>query len=251
MTAGAFAIPRIVPGRYRLMVRQVGYSPFDSVLTIGPALPPIRVQLTHIAVHLAEMTVRSDGECSAPVRPDSSGDVPLATVFEQLRQNADRYWLLAVQYPFRYRSSGSSPTSCAPRGTRRQDRYAEPAEQHPLALCPRSRGHALRGSGGPRPRAPGVHLPVLADFADTAFQRSHCFTLRGLTQVDGVSLIRLDFRPIRGLRQSDIEGSAFLDPEDLPDPVHASEPDRGEPRRQRRRGVDGDDDLRRGPPPTC
>jgi len=54
-------------------------------------------------------------------------------------------------------------------------------------------------------------VPQLIDFADELFTDNHCFKYAGLSTVDGVRRIRVDFEPIKTLREPDVRGSMFLD----------------------------------------
>ncbi len=208
---GAFFFAGAAPGSYRLSVRQVGFSPFDSTITVTPGTPALRIELRRIAVSLTAVTVTASGPCTAPGIPDRDRDPQLAEVFGQLRQNAERFRLLADQYPFRYRMVrrfGIEEASGSQRGS-----------TDTLVLLSSARW----------PYAPGrvvtpdpdifdsriVHLPVLADLADSAFHANHCFRLAGLEPYgdDGPLLVRLDFRAAQALREPDVDGSAWLDPE--------------------------------------
>jgi len=206
---GRFALTGVAPGRYRLIVRQVGYLPFDSSIAVTPGSAPMRVQLTRVAIRLAEMRVSSSNECAAT--DSDSGDAALATVFEQVKQNADRYRLLSVTYPFTYRVS-----------RRLADQYRDGFERASTdTLVFSSTSHWDYAPGTvvtPDPDHAGhgtqvVHLPVLQDLADPNFHRTHCFSLRGIDNVEGKPYIRLDFKALGRLRDPDVDGSAFLDPD--------------------------------------
>ncbi len=208
---GRFFFAGAPPGTVRLSVRQVGYSPFDTTITLTAATPPLRVELRRIAVSLTAVTVTASGPCTNPGVPDRSRDPQLAEVFAQLRQNAERFRLLADQYPFRYRMAREFAVEEAS-GARR-------ATTDTLTLLSSARW----------PYAPGrvvtpdpdiadsriVHLPVLADLADSVFHATHCFRLAGLESFvdDGPLLVRLDFRAAESLRDPDVDGSAWLDPD--------------------------------------
>jgi hypothetical protein len=208
--AGIFAFTGVAPGAYRLRVRQVGYTPVDTQLTISAATPAIRVELRHIPVALAAVTVRAAAtECREP-RPPEPG-TELATLVDQLRQNAERYRLLADQYPFQYRMVRRFTDEIVNRPSQvRTDTITYSS----TARWPYAPGRVVTPDTEPdaRPGARFVHLPVLADFADSAFQATHCFHLAGLEMLEGQSFVRLDFAVTRGLRSPDVDGTAFLDP---------------------------------------
>jgi hypothetical protein len=54
-------------------------------------------------------------------------------------------------------------------------------------------------------------VPQLVDFADDVFTDNHCFKYAGVSKVDGVRRIQVDFEPIKTLREPDVRGSMFLD----------------------------------------
>jgi hypothetical protein len=207
---GAFVFTGVAPGVHRLLVRQVGFIPFDSAITVSPATPPLRIMLRRVAVQLAAIIVESTPRCLQPGPPDSAADPDLAAVFEQLRLNAERHQLLLDQYPFRYtmtrqlsdiRRDGGERTRTDTLTLRSNSRWAytpgRVVTDDPTA-----------GRTGVR----NVHLPVLADIADSTFQDSHCFRLAGLDSLEGRSLVRLDFQAAESLRDPDVDGSAYLDP---------------------------------------
>ncbi len=205
---GRFAITRVAPGPYRLIARQVGYSPFDSLISITTASPAFRVRLTRLAIRLADLRVTASGNCRTP--GSDSAEAVLAAVFEQLRQNAERYRLLSDRYPFRYRMERRLADV--------RSNAVGRVEIDTLDLTSNARWPYAPGqvvTPDPDARSEGrqfVHLPVLADFADSAFQAAHCFTFKGVERVDGRDALRIEFKPLRRLREPDVEGSAYLDP---------------------------------------
>jgi len=54
-------------------------------------------------------------------------------------------------------------------------------------------------------------VPQLIDIADEVFTDNHCFKYAGVSKVDGVRRIQIDFEPIKTLREPDVRGSMFLD----------------------------------------
>lgn len=205
--AGIFTFGGVTPGSYRLVARQVGFVPFDSLVTVTTATPSLRIELRRIAVELRPITVSAAGACLNPGPPDSS-DRDLAVIFDQLRQNAARYELLAQQYPHayrllrqltEYRQNGDERTTNAILEVRSAERWR---------YAP---GRVVTDVPGEY-RTKVVHLPTLPDFADSAFHATHCFRLAGTDSVAGRPYVRIDFRADERLRRADVNGSAFLDP---------------------------------------
>jgi hypothetical protein len=54
-------------------------------------------------------------------------------------------------------------------------------------------------------------MPELADFADEAFLDNHCFDYGGLQEVDGDTLIAVDFHPAPAVHTPDVSGTIYLD----------------------------------------
>jgi hypothetical protein len=55
-------------------------------------------------------------------------------------------------------------------------------------------------------------MPELADFADQAFLNNHCFDYGGVDQIEGDSLLRIEFMPAPIVHDPDVAGTLFLDP---------------------------------------
>ena len=207
---GTFTFLGLRPGSYGLLVRQIGYQPFDTVITVTGAPVSLRIELRRIAVQLAGLTVSPEAECLTP-GPPGAGDPPaLHTLFEQLRQNADRYRLLAEAYPFRYRvtrritveradgTSGSFPVDTLERRSDERRRYRP--------------GRVADWGRGAQRRTRLIYLPELPDLADSNFQAVHCFRYAGVDTVAERALLRLEFRASAALRDPDVDGSVWLDP---------------------------------------
>jgi len=208
--AGSFAFLGVTPGTYRLQVRQVGFLPFDSTITVAAAPPPLRIALVRIAVELRGITVAARTRCLPPGRLDAAATPALVTIVEQLRLNAQRQALLLDRYPFQYHvvreltdvlRGGFEHTRTDTLLLRSNTRWS----YAPGRVVTESA--ELQGTG-----TRDVHLPVLADFADSSFQAWHCFSLGGMQVVEGRELVRLDFRASPELREPDVNGTAYLDP---------------------------------------
>lgn len=217
--SGAFAFLRVPPGTYRLLARQIGFKPLDTTVVVVPdGVLALTLTLERLVVELAEITVVAEVapagslfRCTAPGPPDPERTPDLAAVFDQLRQNAERYWLLADSYPVLYRMSRSQGYPLAAGGMRA-------TSVDTLDLRTDTRWHYAPGqliSEVESPRGEKelqVNLPTLPDLADTAFHRTHCFRLAGLDTLEGRTYVRLDFRASERLAEPDADGSTYLDP---------------------------------------
>ena len=207
--SGVFVIPGIVPGPYVLRARQVGYKPFDTTLVVpeGGAVV-VAVALEHFVVELEAIHVVAHSaawdHCTAPGPPDPTVNPDFAAVFDQLRQNAERYWLLADSYPALYRMErqfgpGVWRTDTIELRTDTRWRYAP--------------GRVVTDIHGPHGTEKQLNLPGLPDFADSAFLSDHCFRYAGFETMDGKRYARLDFRVADAIASPDADGSALLDPD--------------------------------------
>ena len=215
--SGSFVFPNLAAGSYRLRARQVGYKPFDTTVVVsGDSAVDVPVALEHLVIQLEEIRVvarvNKGGRCLAPGPPDPAVEPDAAAVFEQLRQNAERYWLLADSYPAMYRMERKfghpdyyergmavSRTDTVELRTDARWSYA-PGRVLTNVLAPRG-GFELQ-----------VNLPGLPDFADSTFLLNHCFRLAGVQKVEGTVYVRLDFQAADSIAEPDADGSALLDP---------------------------------------
>jgi hypothetical protein len=218
--SGAFLFTGVAPGTYHLVARQVGYTPHDtSIVVEASASVTVAVALEHFVVELSAITVvgemaRPGGvwRCTNPGAPDSAQDPEVAAVFDQLRENAQRYWLLADSYPAFYRLErrfGRHDRDWERLVVRwtdtvglRTDTRWRYAPGHLLADVPLARGRTELQ----------VNLPTLPDFVDPVFVQNHCFRLEGLDTIAGGRYVRLDFRAAERIADPDADGSAYLDP---------------------------------------
>jgi hypothetical protein len=208
---GTFVFSRVPPGRYHLLARQVGYKPLDTVVVVVAAqTATVAVTLERLTVQLAEITVVASRGCTQPGPPDA-GSPELAALFEQLRQNALQYKLLATTYQFRYRMARTF-TDLDEMGNVAWTRgdtveYVSSAFVHyrpgeVLSVAPLPDGTTTRA----------VILPTLSDLADSVFQAHHCFSFIGRVEQGGTEVVRFHFRPPETLRVPDMEGDVDLDP---------------------------------------
>ena len=209
--SGAFRFGGVPPGAYRLYVRQVGFRPFDSTVVKAPGSPvAIEIDLEPLVVELAAISVSVPRSCAAPGPPDSAIAPEMAVVFDQLRQNAERYALLADSYPFHYRMSRVfSDYDERGRVVFTSTDTVQYLSSGRMAYRP---GQVLAFGVGPEHEtAKVIRLPTLADFADSVFQASHCFFYAGIVQRDTGSYIRFDYLPSDSIRFPDIAGEVDLD----------------------------------------
>jgi hypothetical protein len=207
---GVFVLPGLPAGALQLRVRHLGYSPVDLNVTVrAGGADTVRVSLTHIAVRLSAVDVRAYPECKNPGPPKASADSAFATVFDQLKQNAEQYRLLTDTYPFIYAAERtlSSTLVNGELRTERVDTLVVGSARwtyKPGTIVVRSR----RGFT----TTTAMNIPTLVNFAEKAFLENHCFYNGGLETVDGVDLLRVDFNAAAKIKDPDVDGSMYLDP---------------------------------------
>lgn len=205
--SGAFWLAGIAPGRHRVLVRQVGYSPFDTTVVVPPdGEVVLMARLERIAVQLSEITVSARTSCERPGPPDPTLHPQLAVVFDQLRENAERYRLMADSYPAEYRMARSY-------GDLDAAGEMQVFSRDTVTLRTDARWRYVPGQMVTEPSRHGqrLRLPTLPDLADSAFQAAHCWYLPGPDSTTGDDLVRVDFAPPARLRAPDVAGSAWLD----------------------------------------
>ena len=205
--SGAFWFGGIAPGPHRVLVRQIGFSPFDTIFVVPPdgdvVLTP---HLSRITVQLSDINVSVRGTCERPGPPDPALHPQLAVVFDQLRENAERYRLMADSYPAEYRMARTLGDVDA--AGEMHVSYGDTIALRTDARWRYVPGHVITEPGRDGRR---LLLPTLPDLADSAFQAGHCWYLPGLDTGTAGGLLRVDFVPPVWLRAPDVEGSAWLD----------------------------------------
>jgi hypothetical protein len=213
--SGSFGFTRVAPGTYHLLARQVGYKPLDTTVVVLPdSTLVVPLALEHLVVELTEINVTGElaragrpERCTQPGPPNPARAPDLAAIFGQLKQNAERYWMMADSFPVLYRT------------VRRLGMMGYLTAVDTLELRTDTRWHYVPGQliseveGPRRERELQVNLPTLPDLADSAFVANHCFRLVGLDTLARETYVRIDFRPDERLTEPDADGSAYLDPD--------------------------------------
>lgn len=213
--AGVFVLTTLPEGRHEVLIRRIGYAPYRSTVTIARGeVTRLDVQLVAIPVNIQTLTVRAMLSCTAPGAPDAARFPEVAALVALLRENADRYRLLASQYPFVYqqvRALAELENEQAPSSrvlVQQVDtilaRSATRVEYKAGEVVKRVR---QRGGGAEYNMA----IPTILDLADNNFVRAHCFAYGGKERVDDETWLRLDVRASDKLRSPDVHGAFFLD----------------------------------------
>jgi hypothetical protein len=167
------------------------------------------VRLERLTMRLTEVRVRGQKDCREPGPPDPDTDPTLAVIFEQLRENADRWVLLARQYPFTWQMERRFRMG---EGERAQMTRPDTVVIRSDLAWGYAPGKVISDVVEHGQRARQLNIPGLRDLADTVFLAAHCFTYGGVETVDDSDFVRLDFHAASRIRGPDIDGSAYLDP---------------------------------------
>lgn len=207
---GKFTLAELPAGPVQMRVRHLGYSPVDlSVVVHSGQTDTVRVALTHIAVRLTTMQVRAYPECKNPGIPKASSDSSFATVFDQLRQNADQYRLLTETYPFVYAVERTLSRVLVNGEARMDGIDTLVVGSNRWTYKP---GTIVIRTGRARNASVMMNIPTLVNFADKSFLENHCFHNGGLETITGTDLLRVDFVAASRIKEPDVDGSMYLDP---------------------------------------
>ena len=205
---GQFGFAALPPGTYRLRVARLGFTPRELavMLTAGADPPVVQVELDRASFSLAAVRVLAYPPCKRPGPPDARTSPDFAGIFEQVRQNAEQYRLLADSFPFGYRFERT-------RGERRADRTRLIERVDTQLVRSDHHGWSYRPGSVVARDASGyiMQLPTLADFASREFLRNHCFYYAGVDTSPGGRQVHVDFRAADRLRTPDVHGSVLLD----------------------------------------
>jgi hypothetical protein len=207
--SGVFAFLDLARGDYRVVVRAIGYLPFDSVITVADEPIVLHVALRPLAIELPPVTVVATRACLHPGPPARDSEPDLVAIFDQLRENAARYRLLSDAYPFQYWTQRQVWDEPSARGDSLVVDTMELRSDARLLYKP---GGLIVTQPGPRGKSERVlRLPTVIDLADSVFHAAHCFTFAGVDNLGGEAQWRVDFLAAERLRVPDVAGSAWLD----------------------------------------
>lgn len=207
--SGVFAFHDLAPAEYRVIVRAIGFLPYDTVITVAAQPVVLHVALRPLAIELPPVTVVAQRACVQPGPPARDSEPELAAIFDQLRENAARYRLLSDAYPFTYRIQRRAWDEPSPHA---DSVVVDTLEFRSDVRYPYKPGGLIITQTGPRGRAERtLRLPTVIDLADSVFHAAHCFSFGGIDHLDGESQWRLEFLAADRLRSPDVAGSAWLD----------------------------------------
>lgn len=203
---------KVPPGRYHVLVRQLGFIAHDTVLQLSERSPPpvLLVRMVAATIRLSEIAVRVSQLCSAP-GIDSSETPILAEFMADVRENAHREMILRHAYPFEYTVEDvqtSVPESVSVSAPQPARTLVDTLGYRSDALMPYRRGNTIfTDRTDPRGAWERMRLPSTLDFADTTFLATHCFDYGVAPSGD----YEINFRPLAAITTPDVEGTVTLD----------------------------------------
>ena len=204
---GRFTLAGLGAGSYQLRLRQVGYFPVDTGITLAAGAAPISITMRALPVDLAPIVVAGRGGCIEPGPPDSLADPRAHELLEQLRISAERFVFLSDSFPFEFQVSRTFTDSSA--AGRQLQTMSDTIEYRSDVRPPYRPGQVISSGKGAGGGYRLYRLPTLAEFADPSFIFNHCWTA-GAQPADSI-YAALSFAPPASLRTSDVEGTFYLD----------------------------------------
>jgi hypothetical protein len=205
--SGKFLLTGLGPGPVKITLKHIGFAPRDTVITLG-VRDTVRLDmgLSRLVIQLPEMLVSAKCTDEMPKEP-----LPpvLAELFDQVKQNAERYRLLGNAEPFklkvlRVRGHRTPDGRIAPENIDTILRGAFPAG-------PYEPKKVIRKGVGEYRNSWVMAIPELPDLADSAFLNNHCLRYAGKSFVLGDSVIRVDYEPVPWVNKDvDIFGTLYL-----------------------------------------
>jgi hypothetical protein len=193
-------------GAISVRVRQIGFRYVDRTLrrssSATATVDTVTIVLAPATFALPQVVTKADVRCEEKL--DSAAFALSTSTMELLRFGAEQYNAFRDAYPFTVTLARRTV-----RSTVRKGRVAESVE---VAESETYGDRYMPGQVLLR-RKEDYYVPVffVATLADSAFWARHCFAARGVKSRDGRRVIQLDFKPARGVREVEWEGSAWID----------------------------------------
>lgn len=205
-SAGRFHIEGIAAGDVTIRARHIGFSPAETVVRISRGdTVRVSLEMARLAIQLPPVYAVSR-LCTDPGAPNANSDPGLTELYAQVKENADHFRLLSETNPYLYQSERQFVTTL----------HDSVVSRTPIETLAGSSARVWKYKAGQVITFYGLtanmQLPSLADFADDNFARAHCFEYGGVVQLDGDSLLRIDFQADQGIKSPDVDGAIFLDP---------------------------------------
>lgn len=208
--SGRFILTGLGSGGLTLRVQQIGFRAVTLTLKVDPSpesgggAPGLEVRLSRRPVILPEIVVHGD-VCTGTEALGSSAVEE--SIIDEALKNAERVQTLEKSYPYRFSFAITKALLSSGRQVLR--RWTDTVRYDTRTLVGYRRGKVLEGSRGPGQVA---NYFSTADLARTEFRKSHCFWYAGRdTAQGGAPGHRIEFAPIREIRDADWAGSVVID----------------------------------------
>jgi hypothetical protein len=208
--AGVFSFGALAPGRYRIRVTHIGYTPVESIVEVPAVVPPprLRIELTRISITLGTVrVVAGTPTCTKPGRPNPDVDPAFAAIINQLRLNAEHFQLLSDSFPFKYKVEQKFHSMRAD-SSLVDPRIETVAFRSDLHGWEYKIGEVVELTHDGKTL---MHLPTLRDFASYDFLNNHCFRYSGVDYSDDGPLVHIAFAADVQIRNPDVNGDVYLD----------------------------------------
>ena len=207
---GRYLLSGVPDGTHAVLVRRLGFYPWRGNVTIAArASITLDVQLEALPIRLPLIAVREMARCPNPGMPDPAREADVYALFQLLRENADRYRLLASAYRFMYvQSRAIGEVTDSGLVVQRVDTSIIESTTH-ARYRP---GRVVTNSAGVG-RTPEytMALPTILELADDVFIRNHCFGFGGMVQERGETWFRINMRAADRINTPDVHGAFYLD----------------------------------------
>lgn len=208
--AGVFSFGGLAPGRYRLRVTHIGFTPVESIVEVPDGAPPerLRIQLARITITLGTVRVIAGTPiCTKPGPPSPDADSTFASIINQLRLNAEHFQLLSDSFPFKYKVEHTfqSMRADSSKVDPRKETVAFRSDLHGWAY---KIGEVVEVTHDGKTL---MHLPTLRDFASYDFLNNHCFRYAGVDYTDDGPMVHISFAADVQIKNPDVSGDVYLD----------------------------------------
>lgn len=196
---------RVKPGVYHVRVRQIGFAPRDTVITVLADTPPLVIKMISVPVMLSQVAVKARAHCE--IGGVDTTDEVLVGMFNAVRENALRELLLRRSYPFEY-TVDVSLTDTPASGRRPEKPALDTLIYRSDAIMPYTVGGIVfTDRSDPRGAWDRMRVPATIDFADDNFVKSHCFDYGNTDSGD----YSISFMPLDAITVPDVSGTITFD----------------------------------------
>ncbi|HEX5635253.1 MAG TPA: hypothetical protein VFX50_18545, partial [Gemmatimonadales bacterium] len=190
---------------FRLVVRQIGFTPLDTTLTARPADGRVRLALATVAYRLPDVIAGSERGC--PILASTAQRERTASILEQLKIGAQHFEAFRREYRWEVRSERRTGVLTSPTAANVTEVREETQDSRNWG-APYRRGRVLRHGG---PVGFWADLLFVSALASSEFWDAHCFAAEESPPGEAEPTVRLRFTPRTTVKSPDWSGTAILD----------------------------------------